>query len=484
MKNIIKKIGVVAVVFSIICSINSLRAVTYAFADETIGRDDSSPLVAGGKIYYASSTDDTVTLDGTITVSGEVFFKAADGKTLTVSIGSVSDTTVFMQSTSTFTVLADVPESITGQCGHLCFCPDSGGQVIVDVTQDLYLTGSNINTSQSVSEDPLYITRDGGNELVMTFTGAGQTVFKIADNYSVICTSLHLEDEEVVGGTSVFVENTSTGSGVSIYVGMDDTLSNVVTHGINKVAFQRRAGYGTGGTNDSTFELALNSYMTGVSTNINGEDATAEQYAGVAFDVSNDQKGRLKIKLSGPTSTYSTYTDGALNLCGYFLSDGTGDLTTAGAYTTPRHFRDYVNFSQHAGSKIYMRVIDELAYANSTYETAVEGVSPYNVGGAPSRRGLFIQNTCKSIPVFASDPYGDSAWYYQDIPFTGTNHLGNISIRPGFILGVNGHIEVFHNTFIDYEAAVLNKPFVPVDLSLNTLSAAITAASISDVGLV
>ncbi|MFC1854362.1 hypothetical protein ACFLY6_00635 [Candidatus Dependentiae bacterium] len=477
MKELRQAVRLLVVVFSLVFVSSNVFAVTYNFSDTTIGRDDDDPSADGGKIYYASATDDTVTLDGTITVSGEVIFKAADGRTLTISVGGVSSTDVFMHSTSTYTVLTDVPEVLTGQCGHLCFCPDAGGQIIVDVTQDFYLTGSNINTDESIGD----IARDGSNELVMTFTGQGQTVFKIADNKSMICTSMHMEGEET--GSPTFVENTSTGSGVSIYVAMDDTAARAETAGINKVVFQRGSGYSTGGTNEAIFELALNSYLMFVSNNIDGKDATSEQYAGIAFDVSNDQKGRLKLKLSGPT-TYATYTDGAMNLSGLFLSDGTGDYTTAGAYTEPNDFRSYVNFSQHAGSKAYMRVIDELAFADATYKAAVEGDSPYNVGGSPSRRGLLISNTCKSIPTFASDPYGDAGWYYQDVPFTGTNHLGNKNIRPGFVLGINGHIEVFHNTFIEYEAGATNQDFAPADYSLNTLVASITAAGVLDVGLV
>jgi hypothetical protein len=445
---------------------SGLMATTWNYSNTTISEATQS--MYSNLLGEGVQENHVINLDGTITVSGQIVFKTDDAKTLTINCGST--TPAIIQAKASYVEGTNALVHYD-QASHLMFCPEDGGQIIVNLITDLYVTGSNYGPTVGVLAATTAANGAdlGARELVMTFTGKGQTVFNLYDGKSIIFDSLYFDSPN-------FVETTSTGSGVSIYVAMDDTKANVETNGVNKVVFKRLA-YTSGGSSDCSVEFALNSYMTYVSTNATGLDSTAQAYAAVAFDVSNEDKGRLNLKLTGPSAS-NTYVDGAINVCGQYLENGAG---AAGTLTNGLHFRKYVNWSKQAGSVAYMRVIDEEAYKVSAYRTALDGDG--NISGEPTRRGLLVKNTGKSIPAFAADPYADSGWYYQDIYGT-SPYFGNVSNRPGFVLGINGHIEVFHNTFFEYEANTANSEFIPNNLGLSTLNTAITGAGFNDPGLV
>ena len=70
--------------------------------------------------------------------------------------------------------------------------------------------------------------------------------------------------------------------------------------------------------------------------------------------------------------------------------------------------------------------------------------------GIPSRRGLLVLNENKSIARFAADTYKNNDWYHQAIVDCNGEAKNP---TPGFLLSYNGHMELFHNTFLDYVAA-------------------------------
>lgn len=462
-------------VVALVCGwISPVMAETWNYSDAAL---DS----AVKSMFKADGVTNTLNLDGTITVSGEIVFKAVNSGQITINCGAT--TPVVMQAVSPYSVGEEALVYTYGQASHLMFCPEANSKVLVNVLQDLYLTGSNHMPGAPIDTETtdFYGGDLGQRDLVLTFSGAGQTVFSLQSGTYLVFDALYKDGSD-------FVEVTSSGSGASVYIVMDDTAANVETNGVNKVIFQRNAyasASQTDPTANSVVEFALDSYMTFVSNNGSGlnvaQGGVSDAYAAVAFDVSNESSGRLELRVTGPTAA-STFCDGAINLCGSFLENGHG---AAGDLTNGLHYRRYINWSQVGGCVGYMRVIDDLAYANSAYKTAVEGDGM--IAGQPTRRGLLVTNTCKSLSTFASDPYGDASWFYQDLFATG--HKGSVPVRHGFVLGINGHIDVYHNTFFEYQAGTANQEWASSttalsNLGLVTLASAISGAGFTDPGLV
>lgn len=474
---------------------------------------------------------DEVDFDGqNIFIKGNVYFKAQSGETLHVNIGETTASSyVSIQpfanrtvqlgtalTTETHPVLFaheqtnDDIES-TRDYGHLCFCPDAGGTIEVNLFKDLYLTGSNYGQEGEVniqgfdgSGGALTIgSDDNSTDLTMSFTGDGQTIFKFADGKALIMDSAKWD---TVNDVHIFTDmRPGVNTGVRAFVAMDQNKNAVVTEGKNKVVFQR-IDY-NGGDQNTIVRVGRNSFWTYVSNNIDGLDTTAESYAGVAFDVSNTGEGRFELQITGSDSEGS-YVDGSMQICSSFLGyidDTDPENPTpvpAVDYTNPFDFtgldpltrrNDFgettwtgIDYSQPAGSQAFLRIVDNLAYASdSDYRDALDPVSGevgFKTGGAYTRRGLLIVNNNFSIPPFASNPYGDAGWFNINGPVDGVNKV--LPYRPGCILGVNGHVEVNHNTFIEYEALSPNIEIDPPNNGFTELDTKLTNAGITDPGTV
>lgn len=467
-------------------------------------------------------------------VKGNIYFKAANGETLHINVGqNTPGTSVTIQPFAnkivkfgTTLTTEEAPTELspghtndmidtTKNYAHLCFCPDSGGTIEVNLFKDLYLTGSNYSQDGATSitgfaenESPLTISTDDlVTDLTLSFTGDGQTIFKFADGKALIMESMKWDSQS---NTHTF-DNLREGinAGVRVLVAMDQNKDSVVTKGRNKVIFQR-IDY-NGGNQNSVVRIGRNSFLTYCSRNIDGLDTTAESYAAIAFDVSNTGEGRFELQITG-SETAGTYVDGSIQICGSFLghindSDPQNPEPMAALnYDNPFDFSGIdpasvhksfgkttstgVDFSQPAGSVAYLRVIDNLAYkSDPDYQAALNpnsGEPGVKSGGIHTRRGLLIVNNNYSIPPFASNTYSDAGWFYSNGP-SYVNNIGSNKIlpyRPGFILGVNGHIEVNHNTFMEYEALSLNIEIEPARNGFLELDSKLTSAGITDPGVV
>ncbi len=470
-----------------------------------------------------------------IFVKGNIYFKAANGETLHVNVGqNTPGNQVTIQPFAnkivkhgTALTTEEAPDELspgetnddietTRNYAHLCFCPDNGGTIEVNLFKDLCLTGSNYSqngahsiTGKDGSGNPLTITTDDlVTDMTMSFTGEGQTIFKFADGKALIMESTKWDSE-----TNAYTFNDlrdGINAGVRVLVAMDQNKDAVVTKGRNKVVFQR-IDY-NGGNQNTVVRVGRNCFLTYCSTNIDGLDTTAESYGAIAFDVSNTGEGRFELQITG-SDTSGTYVDGSIQICGSFLghiddTDPTNPtpVSPAASYDNPFDFSGIdpetvhksfgktkasgVDFSQPAGSQAFMRIIDKLAYSSdSDYRDALNpnsGEVGVKSGGTHTRRGLLIVNNNYSIPPFAANSYSDAGWFYSNGP-TYVNNIGANKIlpyRPGFILGVNGHIEVSHNTFMEYEALSVNIEIEPARNGFLELDTKITNAGITDPGVV
>lgn len=437
---------------------------------------------------------------GYITLDQNIIFTADSGKTLRISIGknpvNATDPVVFRPFASTPTN----PNKFT----HVIFEPQAGGKIVVDCYKDLIFSGNNVNDALlPVGADPLDYD---STKMVVSFRGKGTTIFNLADGRTVSFTSL-IEDNAntLVPTVAPALPTDRKPLGVALQVVMDQNQNEVVTQGQNKVIVQRKDFHLTGGNNnnDCTFEIGTNSYLSFISHNYTGYDSSTDplhqniptnldgtllqSYAAIAFDVSNRGKGRLVLNIKGDQSVYNAYTDGSFMLMGHYLQDQADDsIASPGSYTNNDHLRLYTRLNQIAGCKAFLRVIDNQMFfwdsnpVNNTGGTYVTSLNPPNqsaevgvVDGASTRRSLLIRNSAKSIAPIASNLIGDGSWYNQEIY---NNDRGSSPVQPGFVLGVNGHIDVNHNTFLEYEAASANIDFEPVNIGMNTLNSAMVNA--------
>jgi len=421
-------------------------------------------IITDGTVIWADSTspptiENSLTIQGEITIRGDV--------TIANTLGSAGD----LQS---FPVYVDANSFLHSDSGsnysHLILYADECSRIFFQIDNDLIFTGSNYDDSHA-----------DNRELMLTFSGQGQTMFHLSSGKQVGFEGF-FGDGEDNGWSSYYDDYTKTGSGVMAYITMDQTYEQAIKNGYNKVVFERFYTYDAGAeasgsvtsTRDSVkVSVGKNSFITYLSQGADGLfdcSGTQTGYGSLAFDPSCYGRGRMLLHLKGSytcdslgniTGISNGYNDGAIVVSGHYVAD----------YTTAAGIRTGVQLNQPAGVEAIFRIIDEQAWANTTYYkdsgedlTYASGFGePILNGGAysgqPSRSGLLVLNENKSIPPFAADPFKNNEWYNEY--YYATKNLGSTPIRPGFILGVNGSMELFHNTFLDYVSGstMMTKPF-------------------------
>jgi hypothetical protein len=401
----------------------------------------------------ASDSDaaNAITLSGNLIVNGDVVFGAMPASTLKIDIDA----------TTRIRPSAPNNTNISGGAGygHLILYAGAGGKVTVNVNNDLTFTGTNPD-----GEGLSRLTSLAG-DLNLTFSGAGQIEFVVADGKTIALTSLYESSPGTYAATADAV-----GAGVRGVILMDHDDTNVWQNGVNKVVVSRKisswSSLSSEMQNDITFSIGHNSFLTFASNNRTGLDPLSTEglsanetvgmlSAALAFDVSCAGPGRTVLKIDGMT-TANTYRDGALTIGGCLIDDGSGGV---GSLSNATHIRSNLRLTKPGGGYAFLRVTDEKAYAYSAYATALEdsvesyldggSAIPLDTSGNPTTRGLWVINTCNSYPSMAANSYSDSSWYSQEI-YTGG--LGRSSIRPGLVIAVNGHLSVYHNTFVHHIA--------------------------------
>jgi hypothetical protein len=108
-------------------------------------------------------------------------------------------------------------------------------------------------------------------------------------------------------------------------------------------------------------------------------------------------------------------------------------------------FRNGIYFNQRAGIRALMRVTSDVEF----YERALDDAS-WISRPVDERRGLVVLNHNNTIPHFASN-------YDQALRIDTSRWAQFNDYEPGFIVGVNGGIEVKPHLFFDYYANNTNK---------------------------
>jgi len=429
---------------------------------------------SGTLAVMASDADaaNVISLSGNQLINGNVIFGALPNSTLKINVDA---TTIIRPS---------APNIATGVgYGHLILYAGAGAKVTINVNNDLTFTGTNPDNGSSVPLSSL------AGDMNLTFSGAGQVEFVIANNKTVSLTSLYESSPGTFANTI-----DAGGSGVRGVILMDHVDTDVWQRGINKVVVSRKItswnSLSSEMQDDVTFMVGHNSFLTFASNNRTGLDPASTEgissnetaamlSAALAFDVSCAGPGRMVLKLVG-TTTANTYRDGALTIGGNLFDDGSGGV---GSLTNANHIRLNLNLNKPAGGYAFLRITDEKAYAYTAYSTGLsDALDSYLEGGSgialdadgdPSSRGLWIINSTNSYPSSAANPYGDSCWYNKEIF---TNGKGRSAIRPGFVLAINGHLSVYHNTFAHHIATVNTRALDTTAQQMTTLATRLSTA--------
>lgn len=436
---------------------------------------DSNAVIGGmaadtsytGSLIKATGTNSYVKLDGTITVSGLITFYAPTSTTLTVSLLS-----------STILQAADMNASTGAVPSMVVFYAEGSGKINVYVDNDLIFTGSNSR-----------LTTDEGArtacDLVVTFSGTGQTSFLISDSHKVEFGSLQTN----ITGTT-FSDLGATGSGTKAYVMMDHLDADAGALGCATVVFQRKAVEWAGSSSSALdvvttatgqtaqVVIGLNSIFTFITDNVDGVSregnlpsgatATVGDSASVNFDVSNTGSGRVALWIKGRSdfaSSGGSYDDGAFVLRGHpvcttssgaTVSAGTGTRGSVASLTWANRVAKFVNLHRQGGYKAYLRVNNDMTHSSAAY--------------AKLPRGLLVINDNASFPALASSSFETAAgglatdlWNDRsrsECLAAASGSVKNIPVH-GFILGVNGEIEVGNNLFFDYVGTTTPHELVP-----------------------
>lgn len=429
-------------------------------------------IVTSADNFWATDTtngtayDNLLALEGTITVSGDVTIGAA-ANDMTIS---VSRTKVYIQP-------YNANDTAYGlEYGQLIFNPQLGRTIYVDTLCDLEFTGSlGYGTAKSV-------------DMIVTFSGRGRTVFRLSGKNYDANTALPFR------GTEVYFNGYSQGSfqndeaytqaSTKVYIVMDQLRDDVLGQDpdglVNKVTFQRydylpttAPSFYTEANPDAAFRtyatglrIGLGSYITYLSNNLTGAgdlETDVEGFGSLAFDPTHMGNGRMYLKLDGANDV-----DDKRDSRGTPIS--AGDFNDAGVMILGHYVPNYeaatirsqVALNQVAGIKAIFRVLDTLRYADAEVANPDEA----------ARRGLLIINRNTTFPQLASDPYLLHLLADDSIPTWANAPTANIAlfpanpysalypkqfnVQPGFILGLNGWMDVYHRTFVDYVAATNN----------------------------
>lgn len=379
-------------------------------------------------------------------------------------------------------------------CSHIYFNVDDDKTITVNVNHNLEFRGKTTDS-------------DGFKDLLISFRGTGQVNFNLADgtkvsfNGQIDRSGGQVLDPETGLFTPCPDPSVSAG-GTKVFVLMDQTETQAVTLQRNKVVFARAPG-GDNPEQRVMVHVGPNSVFTYLSTdatgNTPGEDGG---YGAVAFDTTNivgggTAVGRMVLLISGaydidtdpflpspegeelsiPNPDFNKiiakypFNDGGVVVAGHLVSsfdvDAISGCSVGEVAATPGY-----DFSTPAGSRAIMRVIDTLAYEAAGTE------SPY-AATQDTRSGLLVVSDVANHSKFATDPYWDLYSNLSGTPWAYSNpDNALINVRKGYVVGVNGMLDIFHNCFVDHAAGATNSadPLAACDFAASQIKSRNPAA--------
>ncbi|MBD3273064.1 hypothetical protein GF385_01810 [Candidatus Dependentiae bacterium] len=389
----------------------------------------------GDTIYHTthSAFNEDVSWDGTLTVSKDIYISARNGYDLTVNAttrGVYFRPKMFLDGNVTTTGYA-----------HIIFHADATSSISVICDYDILFRGRTDNVSgRSIYED-----------LILTFSGQGTTTFKLKEDLgSSYKRGVRLDFQGLSRYGFGDPAQTIQHYGVRVNVLMDQTETQAVTNAKNKLVFQRKTIDGESGTletsKDNIIKIEEGCYFTYFSDNDTGSDG----FGSIAVDVSNNGTGKIILyNRYGRPSVSTAFGGGSFMVFGHYVDSYSESDIRQNAY-----------LNKVGGKRAILRIIDKLAYDNTG-----SGYDPSD----SDARGLMVVNSVLNNPKLASDPYqefrltgaspanhpNNPNWWADDYSWVNARTSSYspdafFNVQPGFILGVNGQIDVYHKTFFNF----------------------------------
>lgn len=380
-----------------------------------------------------TETGDTITFIETTKVRGDIEIKPEDD--LLVMIGQ-TDTS------SDVVIEPFIDSGSSGDPAHIIFNPPFGKEITVNVLSNLKLQGRGKNSGASVAP----------SELFFTVRGSGTVRFRLPSGNDIILQSPEGAEED------------GKQAGVSWNILMDQTKADAIDLHNSQLIFEKwsyTSDYylGTDSVNTDTgmhskIIIGNNSYIGFISENTEGiSESNYPGYGSLCFDPSNAGKGRLVLEILKSNGEY--FTDGGFNIYGNRVKPAYQNQVDNNYIRSKRTLGvdSYgVSYNERAGIRAIMRITGDVAFrdlVSSQTNPLERDAINWHARGADDRRGLVILNHNASFPVLASN--------YQQADKKSLSTWGvRNSYQNGFVLGINGEIEIEHNLFLDYIGGAKN----------------------------
>ncbi len=371
----------------------------------------------------------------------------------------------------------------------------TGKNLTVNVQTDVTFRGRKVGKlpSETVNSDGyVRVNKAEGDiyDMVIVFKGAGQTKFILSDG-TIVSFDGGIDKTNGISIDPVTGEITwdalsNDAAGTKVFLCMDQTDAQVAA-GQNKVVFERKNACAPAAR--SMVYVGYNSLITYLSDNTTGlADGGTEAggNAALAFDPTNlVGSGRLILFLKGAYDMQWEYEDGpgAENPYAYYYEIANKYPFNDAAVIVAGHYvpdfddasiltynpetqvaESLVDYSVPAGITAKFNIVDNKYYADSTIAKPV-------VDDPANKRLLWVINDVQNHGTLASDPY----WYAYDDTMYGYDwawyNNTESNVRRGFIIGINGVMDIYDNTGLAYVAGALNQvdPIAEYDLGDNSL---------------
>jgi hypothetical protein len=364
----------------------------------------------------------------------------------------------------------------------IVFNVDTGRTLSVNMEEDVTFRGRTVGRTP-----PFRGGKEVGDiyDLYIVFKGAGQVKWTLSDG-SILSFTGDLDAENGItvnpDGTIEWDFFSNDRAGTKVFLCMDQTES-AVDSGQNKVVFERKNFCDPNAR--TMVYVGYNSLITYLSDNYTGlADGGVEAggCAALAFDPSNPlANGRLILFLKGAYEWGWDYNEGpgdenpdpdfykilykypfndaAVIVGGHFVPD----FSDASIYRFEDGARiSDIEYNVPAGIKAKFNIVDNKYYAEEVKPVAEDPAT---------KRFLWVINDVQNHGTLAFDPY----WYFYedetDLNLVGPQWawLNNTekNVRHGFIIAINGVMDIYDNTGLAYVAGALNQvdPIAEWDLA-------------------
>jgi hypothetical protein len=452
-------------------------------SEELVTAADGSTSAEQIGIFQPTSSD-TLTIIDTVKIQGDVEIRfigtlaPTEHELFTINIGTP-------ETVDTPVVIAayNDEDTIVTDFSQLIFNPGQGKTIVVNVYSDV----SFLSADAFAGNDPEDPDSPGAAlPFHVTFRGKGSTVFRLPSGKVLYFGPPHpghgAEDD-------IEADEELSTTGVQVRVYMEQGTIDAYGDGSSvtprsQLVFEKWSysadDVNTDLTRDTWITFGQFSSLAYLSDNylgiaelwddVNsnstldlGETTLEPAYGSVAFDPSSEGSGRMILQIMrGQLPSGNDFTDAGFNIYGALLVPTVFGSSRMKASIFNSDFRTGVYFNQRAGIRAILRITDDVSfYERVSSDVADLTVETWVSRPVRDRRGLVVINHNNSIPHFANnydeaERIDESLWAQHN------------DYEPGFMLGINGIIEIRPHLFLDYIANNSNKEISSSHASLLT----------------